>query len=97
MGGRNRNSSFPDPTGGDPILQTFGSLFQELAGTYSPRNRNGPPPDQEDPWETQTAPRGAHLHGGMWPRNTDSPPPPAIPLTSLNEYVFDLPSCFLLV
>lgn len=88
MGGRVRSPPSPDSYGGEPLLRTVGSIFQELAGAYNTQNRNGPPPDREDPWETPGATRGANMHGGLGPRNTDSPEPPIVPLASLNEYVF---------
>jgi E3 ubiquitin-protein ligase RNF115/126 len=87
MGGRVRSPPSPDSYGGEPLLRTVGSIFQELAGAYNTQNRNGPPPDREDPWETPGATRGANMHGGLWTRNTDSPEPPTVPLASLNEYV----------
>lgn len=89
MGGRVRSPPSPDPYGGEPLLRTVGSIFQELTGVYNTQNRNGPPPDREDPWETPGTTRGANLHGGLWPRDTDSPQPPTVPLASLNEYVCD--------
>ncbi|KAE8555640.1 hypothetical protein TMatcc_002903 [Talaromyces marneffei ATCC 18224] len=89
MGGRVRSPPSPDPYGGEPLLRTVGSIFQELTGVYNTQNRNGPPPDREDPWETPGTTRGANLHGGLWPRDTDSPQPPTVPLASLND-IFDL-------
>ncbi|EED13184.1 RING finger domain protein, putative [Talaromyces stipitatus ATCC 10500] len=89
MGGRHRIPPSPDMYGGEPLLRTFGTIFQELAGAYNTQNRNGPPPDREEPWETPGASRGANFHGGSSPRNTDSPQPPPLPLGSLND-IFDL-------
>lgn len=89
MGGRVGSPSSPDAQGADPLFRAVGSIFQGLAGAYNTQNRNGPPPDREDPWETPGATRGANFPGGLWPRDTDNPQPPVVPLASLDD-IFDL-------
>lgn len=89
MGGRNRSRASPETHPVEPLLQTVGSIFQELAGAYNTnaQNRHVPPPDREDPWETPGATRGPNLQGGLWPRDTDSPQPPTVGVGNIDEYV----------
>ncbi|KAH8705163.1 hypothetical protein BGW36DRAFT_8614 [Talaromyces proteolyticus] len=90
MPGRRRSVGSPDQFAGtDPLLQTMGTFFQELAGAYAHRDRHVPNPDREDPWETPGATRGTYMGGGLFPRDTTRPQPATMPLTSLND-IFDL-------
>lgn len=44
----------------DPLVQTIGSFFQEIAGAYGTRGRGAFTPDREDPWSEDdwASPRG---------------------------------------
>ncbi|CRG83919.1 Mitochondria fission 1 protein [Talaromyces islandicus] len=59
-GGRRRSMGSPEPFAApDPLMQTIGSFFQEIAGAYGTRGRDVRTPDQEDPWEDDfDSPRG---------------------------------------